>query len=103
MDSSTFRSAAHAAVDEIIDYFDTIHDRPVASEVEPGYLRKVLPDGPPDVGEHWNSIQKDIEAKIMPGLMHWQSPDFMAFFPTASTFPAILGVMMVAVVVLVLC
>ena len=91
MDPSAFRSAAHAAVDEIIDYFDTIQDRPVASKVEPGYLRKMLPDGPPDVGEDWNLIQKDIEAKIMPGLMHWQSPDFMAFFPTASTYPAILG------------
>ena len=91
MDSNTFRSAAYAAVDEIIDYFDTIQERPVASKVEPGYLKKLLPDGPPDAGEDWSSIQKDVEAKIMPGLMHWQSPDFMAFFPTASTYPAILG------------
>lgn len=55
----------------VIDYFDTIRDRRVVSNVEPGYLRKLLPSGPPAEGETWVDIQKDIEAKIMPGLTHW--------------------------------
>lgn len=71
MNSEEFRKAAHSAVDEIIDYFDTIQDRRVVSDVEPGYLRKLLPSGPPVEGEQWGNIQKDIEAKIMPGLTHW--------------------------------
>ena len=55
----------------VIDYYDTIHSRRVVSNVEPGYLRKLLPSGPPEDGEEWDDIQKDIESKIMPGLTHW--------------------------------
>ena len=55
----------------VIDYYDTIQDRRVVSNVSPGYLRKLLPSGPPEEGEKWESIQKDIESKIMPGLTHW--------------------------------
>ena len=88
MNSEEFRKAAHSAVDEskllltpkyvplayhvpVIDYFDNIQDRRVVSNVEPGYLRKLLPSGPPVEGEKWEDIQKDIGAKIMPGLTHW--------------------------------
>lgn len=93
MDSTEFRKAAHSAIDEIIDYYDTIQDRRVVSNVEPGYLRKLLPSGPPEKGEKWHGIQNDIESKIMPGLTHWQSPNFMAFFPASATYPSILGEM----------
>ncbi|KAM3150441.1 Tyrosine decarboxylase 2 [Botrytis cinerea] len=91
MDSKQFREAATSAIDEIIQYYDNIHERRVISNVEPGYLKKILPDGPPEEGESWAEIQKDIESKIMPGLTHWQSPNFMAFFPASSTYPGMLG------------
>ena len=91
MNSQVFREAAHLAIDEIADYFDTVQNRRVLSNVEPGYLKKGLPDEPPNEGEEWADIQKDIEAKIMPGLTHWQSPSFMAYFPTGVSFPSILG------------
>ncbi|KAI9887665.1 MAG: hypothetical protein M1823_000529 [Watsoniomyces obsoletus] len=93
MDSEQFRKAAHSAIDEIIDYYDTLQDRTVLPDVEPGYLKKLLPDGPPETGESWEDIQKDISSKIIPGLTHWQSPNFMAFFPAASTYPAMLAEM----------
>jgi aromatic-L-amino-acid decarboxylase len=54
-----------------VNYYDTIEDRRVVSNVEPGYLKKILPAGPPEEGETWADIQKDIETKIMPGLTHW--------------------------------
>ncbi|KAK6334020.1 hypothetical protein TWF696_002529 [Orbilia brochopaga] len=91
MDSSQFRQAAHAAIDQIIDYYDNIRDRRVLSEVQPGYLRELIPPGIPQTGEKWEDIQRDIEAKIMPGLTHWQSPNFLAFFPANSSYPGILG------------
>jgi hypothetical protein len=71
MDSKQFKEAATSAIDEIVNYYDTIEDRRVVSNVEPGYLKKLLPDGPPHDGESWADIQKDIETKIMPGLTHW--------------------------------
>jgi aromatic-L-amino-acid decarboxylase len=122
MDSKQFRKAAASAIDEsrytslfyvlsadklVINYYDTIGDRRVVSNVEPGYLKKLLPDGPPRDGEPWAEIQKDIESKILPGVTHWydfwiniailansfsrQSPNFMAFFPANSSFPGMLG------------
>lgn len=87
MDSSEFKRAAATAIDEskivcksltmsqlifpVTSYYDTIEDRRVTSNVEPGYLKKLLPDGPPQDGEPWEEIQKDIESKIMPGVTHW--------------------------------
>ena len=55
----------------VIDYYDTIQERRVLSNVEPGYLRKLLPPDAPEEGERWADIQKDIDTKIMPGLTHW--------------------------------
>jgi aromatic-L-amino-acid/L-tryptophan decarboxylase len=54
-----------------VDYYDGIQERRVVSNVSPGYLRELLPDGPPEEGEPWSVIQKDIESIIMPGLTHW--------------------------------
>ncbi|KAK3318410.1 pyridoxal phosphate-dependent transferase [Apodospora peruviana] len=91
MDSKDFREAAISSIDEIINYFDNLGDRDVVSTVEPGYLRKLLPSEAPDDGEPWTNIQRDIEAKIMPGITHWQHPGFHAFFPCATSYPSILG------------
>jgi len=55
----------------VIKYYETLDSRPVVSSVEPGYLRKLLPDEAPQHGEQWQDIQKDIEAKIVPGITHW--------------------------------
>lgn len=59
--------------------------------IEPGYLRPLIPENPPVDGEEWAQIQADIDQKIKPGLTHWQSPNFMAFFPATTTYPSILG------------
>ena len=59
--------------------------------VTPGYLRKLIPESAPEEGESWETIQSDIDRVVMPGLTHWQSPKFMAFFPCNSSFPAMLG------------
>ncbi|KAF2197972.1 dopa decarboxylase-like protein [Delitschia confertaspora ATCC 74209] len=93
MDSSQFREAAHSAIEEIANYYDDLPNLPVLSSVTPGYLRPLLPDGPPQEGEAWTDIQKDIERVIKPGLTHWQSPNFMAFFPANSSYPGMLGEM----------
>ncbi|KIH90282.1 aromatic-L-amino-acid decarboxylase [Sporothrix brasiliensis 5110] len=91
MDDNAFREAATASIDEIIKYYASLGGRPVVSTVEPGYLRKLLPDAAPEQGEAWDVIRQDVEDKIVPGLTHWQSPNFFAFFPCPSSYPSILG------------
>ncbi|KAG9701226.1 dopa decarboxylase-like protein, partial [Aureobasidium melanogenum] len=91
MTSDQFNNAATEAIQDITNYYDNITDRPVLPSVEPGYLAKLLPTSPPTQAETWDKIRADIESKIMPGMTHWQSPDFMAFFPASSSYPGMMG------------
>lgn len=71
----------------VVNYYDTIEKRPVASTVEPGYLRKLLPEEAPQDGEAWADIQKDIEAKILPGITHWFVSAMNVDFPAPCLVP----------------
>ena len=37
---------------------------------------------------------EDVERVIMPGVTHWHSPQFHAYFPTANSYPAIVADML---------
>ncbi|KAH0151931.1 dopa decarboxylase-like protein, partial [Aureobasidium melanogenum] len=91
MTSDQFNNAATEAIQDITNYYDNITDRPVLPSVEPGYLAKLLPNSAPTQAESWDKIRADMESKIMPGMTHWQSPDFMAFFPASSSYPGMMG------------
>lgn len=91
--TADWETAAATVVKDISHYYDTIQDRPVIAKIKPGYLQKQLPSRAPESGESWESIRADIESKIMPGITHWQSPKYMAFFPANSTYPSILAEM----------
>nr|QIZ86619.1 DOPA decarboxylase [Penaeus vannamei] len=94
MDSEQFRAAAREMTDYVINYLENIRDRRVLPEVEPGYLRPLLPSRAPDSGEPWADVMADIERVIMPGVTHWHSPQFHAYFPTANSYPALLADML---------
>lgn len=91
MNAEQFRRAGYQAIDRICDYHVTLRDRPVLSQVEPGYLRKALPSSAPTEGEDFQLIADDYQKYIIPGLTHWQHPSFFAYFPTSSTFEGILA------------
>ncbi|OHF02157.1 hypothetical protein CORC01_02437 [Colletotrichum orchidophilum] len=92
MDSSEFRSAAAEVVDDITKYYDTIAEQPkVLPSVTPGYLRPLLPHSAPEDPEPWQTIHADLQSHIVPGITHWQSPSFHAFFPCSSSYPAMLA------------
>lgn len=61
--------------------------------IKPGYLAPQLPSSAPEKPQAWSDIQPDIASKIVPGITHWQSPNFMAFFPAGVTYPSMLGEM----------
>ncbi|XP_031627721.1 3,4-dihydroxyphenylacetaldehyde synthase 2-like [Contarinia nasturtii] len=91
MDAEEFRKFGYAAVDFVAEYLENIRDRPVLPSVEPGYLHKLLPSEAPELPESWQDVMKDIGDKIMPGMTHWQSPNFHAYYPTATSYPSIVG------------
>lgn len=91
MTPDEFRRHGHAMVDWIADYYQRIESFPVLSRVEPGQIRAALPADPPAQGEPFETILRDVEKIILPGITHWQSPNFYAFFPCNASGPAILG------------
>ena len=91
MTPEEFRRQGHALVDWIADYHARIEGFPVLSQVKPGEIRAKLPEIAPPEGEPFENILSDIERVVLPGITHWQSPKFFAYFPANASGPAILG------------
>ncbi len=96
MDSDEFRKQGHEIVEWIARYFETIEKYPVKSGVKPGSVKAQLPDKPPVEGESFDKFLKDFDDIIIPGITHWQSPNFFAYFPANNSFPSVLGEMLTA-------
>ncbi|XP_058101404.1 tyrosine decarboxylase 2 isoform X2 [Magnolia sinica] len=96
MDSEQLRENAHKMVDFIADYYKSIENFPVLSQVHPGYLRELLPDSAPNHPESLQDVLDDVRQKILPGVTHWQSPDYFAYFPSNSSTAGFLGEMLSA-------
>ncbi len=96
MSPEEFRHWGRAVVDWIADYQQQVEALPVLAQVEPGQVRSRLPPSPPQQGESFAQILKDVDEIILPGVTHWQSPNFFAFFPANASGPAILGELLAA-------
>jgi aromatic-L-amino-acid decarboxylase len=92
-----FRKHAHSMVDWMADYLENVEDYPVLSNSKPGDIKAKLTQQFPDNPEDFNNIFKDFEEKIMPGITHWESPNFFAYFPASKSKPSILGEMLMSV------
>ena len=91
MTPDEFRRHGHAVVDWIADYQSRIESFPVLSQVKPGQIRASLPANPPAHGEPFDTLLKDVDQLILPGVTHWQSPNWFAYFPCNASGPGILG------------
>jgi aromatic-L-amino-acid decarboxylase len=92
MDSvEIFRNEAHKMVDWIANYYANIEKYPVKANIKPGSVFNSIPDSAPSEPEDMKQIFADFENIIMPGITHWQSPGFFAYFPANTSFPSILA------------
>jgi len=91
MGPDEFREHGYEVVDWIANYYKRIESFPVLSQVKPGEIRDSLPTRAPQQGEAFESILCDFEKLILPGVSHWQSPNFFAFFCSNASGPSILG------------
>ena len=98
MDPETFRTAAHAVVDLMADYLETIETRAVFPSIEPGSLRPQFPVAAPEAPEALEAILADYTRLIEPNATHWQHPGFLAYFATTASGPGILGEMLTAAI-----
>ncbi len=91
MTPDEFRRRGREAVEWVARYMERVHEFPVLSRVRPGDVRAALPPAPPEHGEAFDEILRDLDRVILPGITHWQSPNFFAYFPANASGPAILG------------
>jgi len=90
MTPEDFRRHGHQVIDWIADYYKNIESFAVLSRVEPGQIRNSLQLHAPTKGESFDTILRDVD-KLLPGITHWQSPNFFAYFCANTSGPAILG------------
>src|SRR5437016_11636667 len=90
MPPDEFRRHAHALVDWIANYFETVERYPVLSDIEPGALRAALPDRAPDQAEPFDHVIADLDRLILPATTHWNHPGFFAYFANTGSAPGVL-------------
>src|SRR6476661_1132273 len=96
MPGEEFRKHGHALVDWIANYFETLEDYPVLSQVEPNWLKDSLPDEPPEKGEDFGAVLADVDKLILPAVTHWNHPNFHGLFSTSTSSVGVFGEMLAA-------
>jgi aromatic-L-amino-acid decarboxylase len=91
MTPEQFRTLGHQIVDFIADYRTRVGTLPVMSRLQPGDVKAQLPASPPDASEPFDAIVRDLDRVILPGLSHWQHPDFFGYFPCNGSLASVLG------------
>ena len=91
MTPDEFRRHGRDVVDWIADYMEEVEKLPVLAKVRPGEIRAKLPPRPPRTGEPFEAMLADVDRILRPGITHWQSPNFFAYFPSNNSGASILG------------
>ncbi|MGI8480336.1 MAG: pyridoxal phosphate-dependent decarboxylase family protein [Gaiellaceae bacterium] len=92
----TFRADGIAAVDWVASYLERVNELPVLAQVQPGDIRAALPSLPPDGPEPFSAVLNDLDTVLLPGITHWQSPRFFAYFATTASEPGVLAELLIA-------
>ncbi len=96
MSPEDFRKYGYKIIDWICNYLSKIEDYPVLSKVKPGDIKNNLPKNPPKSQENMDLILQDVDKVLMPGITHWNSPNFYSYFSITGSMPGILGELMAA-------
>ena len=95
LDPHAIAGDSQAILDFLAEYYRDVDKFPVrAADMEPGRVRKLLPEAAPEHGEPMEHILEDVRRDILPGLTHWQSPRFFAFFPMNASSAGLAGEML---------
>jgi aromatic-L-amino-acid/L-tryptophan decarboxylase len=85
------RREGQVALDWIAEYLERAPELPVLAQVKPGEILSRLPQRPPRTGQPFENLLQELDRSILPGVTHWQSPNFFAYFPANSSPPSVLG------------
>ena len=91
MPSEDFRKYGYQLIDWIANFFTEIDQHTVLPNIQPGDIVKKLPQTPPTSSQPFDKILSDIDKIIMPGMTHWNHPNFFAYFSSSGSAPGVLG------------
>src|SRR6056297_1816602 len=94
--SETFKENAGEVVEWISEYFENLEKIPVKSQVQPGEILNKIPNHAPQENESFEKFMNDFKEVVLPGITHWQSPKFFAYFPANSSLPSLFAEMITA-------
>jgi aromatic-L-amino-acid decarboxylase len=92
----SFREDGAATLDWVADYLERLREFPVLAQVGPGEIRSRLPAEPPEQGEPFEAVLRDLDEVLMDGVTHWQSPRYFAYFANTGAEPGILAELLIA-------
>ena len=90
------REDGRLALDWVASYLERVREFPVLAQVEPGEIRAALPASPPEGPEPFQAVLNDLDAVLLPGLTHSQSPRWFAYFAITGSEPGILAELLIA-------
>ncbi|MFN2500452.1 MAG: aspartate aminotransferase family protein [Pyrinomonadaceae bacterium] len=96
MPASEFRKYGYEMVDLIADYFENIEQYPVLSQIQPNWLKENLPTAPPEKGESFSDVIRDVDSLILPAVTHWNHPNYHGLFSTSTSSVGVFGEMLAA-------
>lgn len=91
MTPDEFRAHGHEVVEWVASYMERVGELPIVPSVEPGEIRGRLPDAAPEEPEPFAALLRDLDEIVLPGITHWQSPGWFAYFPANASPPSILA------------
>lgn len=91
MTPEEFRRHGYAVIDWLAEYRATVEEYPVFSQVQPGDIAALLPEAAPEDGEPFEALIADLDRVVVPGITHWQSPNWFAYFPANTSPPSVLA------------
>jgi aromatic-L-amino-acid decarboxylase len=91
MTPDEFREHGYAVVDWLAGYLENVEDYAVLPQVDPGDIAALMPERAPDAPEPFSDLLADLDRVVMPGITHWQSPNWYAYFPANTSPPSVLA------------
>jgi aromatic-L-amino-acid decarboxylase len=91
MPPEDFRKYGYQLIDWITEYLKDAEKYPVLSKIQPGEVKNQIHNKPPQKPEQFSNVLNDIDKIIMPGMTHWNHPNFMAYFNSTASAPGILA------------
>ncbi len=92
----TFREDGAEALEWAARYLERVGELPVLAQVQPGEIRARLPASPPETGEPFSAVLRDLDEVLLPGITHWQHPRFFSYFAVTASEPGILAELLAA-------